>query len=320
MQRISIWLWVALGGAVLQGISLGSDFYITGGERKGAWQGIPHTSDLLFFSTIAVIVLLILAGVNRSPLRGRTVGLAVGIVGLLAALQLGYRMIVPPFGCLTYGACGFSGGGADVTLLTGIWVGLVGSVAVALGGFLHAFTGAARRTPARPPVAARQEGMTPWLGLAALSAVGMFVFGFTIFSFYTVTGFLGQQGTASWSGWLSIPHTSSLVLALGVAVLVLAVAAARNRAPLSPASLGALVGVLGFIAATRILFRMFESPFTNAGGGSTTVGSVTIQPAGYVSLAFAVLVVVAGIVQAVMYREETAERREPVGEPVPGSA
>ncbi len=319
MQRISVWLWVALGGAVLQGIALGSDFYITGGERKGAWQGIPHTSDLLFFSAVVAIVLLILAGVNRSPLRGRTVGLAVGIVGLLAALQLGYRMIVPPFGCLTFWACGLSGG-SDVTLLTGIWIGLVGSVAVALGGFLHAFTGAARRTPARPPVAARQEGMNPWLGLAALAAVGMFFFGFTIFSFYTVSGFLGQEGTASWGGWLSIPHTSSLVLALGVAVLVLAVAAARNRSPLSPSSLGALIGVFGFIAAARILFRMLESPFTNAGGGSTTVGSVTIEPAAYVSLAFAVLVAVAGIVQAVMYREEAAERREPVGEPIAGRA
>ncbi|MDQ3769520.1 MAG: hypothetical protein M3370_08615, partial [Actinomycetota bacterium] len=106
----------------------------------------------------------------------------------------------------------------------------------------------------------------------------------------------------------------------GVAVLVLAVAAARNRSPLSPSSLGALIGVFGFIAAARILFRMLESPFTNAGGGSTTVGSVTIEPAAYVSLAFAVLVAVAGIVQAVMYREEAAERREPVGEPIAGRA
>lgn len=318
MQRISIWLWVALGGAVLQGIALGSDFYVTGGERKSAWMGIPHTSDLLLLSAVVAIVLLILAGVDRSPLRGRTVGIAVGVVGLLAALQLGYRMIVPPFGCLTFWACGFSSGGPDVTLLAGIWIGLVGSVAVALGGFLHAFSRAARETPARPPVAARQEGMNPWLGLAGLAAVGMFFFGFTIFSFYTVSGFLGQGGTASWGGWLSIPHTSSLVLLLSVAVLVLVAAAARNRAPLSPSSLGALVGVLGFIAGARILFRMFVSPFTSAGGGTTQVATVTIQPAAYVALAFAVLVVVAGVVQAVMYREP-AERRESLGEPLAGS-
>lgn len=318
MQRISIWLWVALGGAVLQGIALGSEFYISGGERKGAWLGVPHTADLLLLSALVTIVLLLLAGVDRSPLKGRNVGLAVGIVGLLAALQLAYRMIIPPFGCLTY-ACSPSEA-KGVTLLTGIWVGLVGSVAVTLGGFLHAFTRAARGTPARPPVGARQEGMNPWLGLAGLGAVGMFLFGYTIFDFYRVSGFLGQQGTATWGGWLSTPHTSSLVLAMTVAVLVLVVAAGRERSPLSPSSLGALIGVLGFIAGARILFRMFESPFSSAGGGSTQVGTVTIQPAAYVALACAVLVVVAGIVQAVTYREAPAERREAVGEPVPGGA
>jgi len=319
VQRISMWLWIALGGAVLQGIALGSEFYIFNGERKGAWLGVPHVSDLLLLSSVVTIVLLLLAGVNRSPLRGRTVGITVGIVGLLAALQLVYRMLIPPFGCLTFG-CSPSEA-KNVTLLTGIWVALIGSVAVVLGGFLHAVTRAARATSARPPIGARQEGMNPWLGLAGLSAVGMFVFGYTIFDFYVVSGFLGQQGSSSWGGWLSTPHTASLVLALAVAVVVLVVAAGRERAPLSPSSLGALIGVLGFIAAARILFRVFESPFSSAGGSSTDVGTVTVQPAAYVALAFAVIVVVSGIVQAAMYREAPAERREAVGgEPAPGSA
>lgn len=318
MQRISLWLWVALGGAVLQGLALGSEFYIVGGERKGAWLGLPHTSDLLLASVLVTIVLLVLAGVGRSPLRGRNVGLAVGVVGLLAALQVAYRMWIPPFGCLTF-SCSPSEA-SDVTLLTGIWMALIGSVVVAVGGFLHAVTGAARETAARPPVAVRQEGMNPWLGLAGLGAVGMFVFGFTIFDFYVVSGFLGQEGSSSWSGWLSIPHTSSLVLALGVAVVVLALAAGRQRAPMGPSSLGALIGTLGFIAGARILFRMFESPFSSAGGSTTEVGTVTIQPSAYVALAAAALVVVGGIVQAAMYREAPAERRESVGQPVPGSA
>lgn len=318
MPRISLWLWAALGGAVLQGIALGSDFYVSGGERKSAWMGVPHASDLLLLSVLVTIVLLVLSGVGRSPVRGRTVGLFVGIVGLLAALQVAYRMWIPPFGCLTY-SCSPSEAG-DATLLTGIWIALIGSIVVAVGGFLHAFAGAARETAARPPVAARQEGPNPWLGLAGLAAVATFFFGFTIFDLYTVSGFVGQEGTSSWSGWLSIPHTSSLVLALGAAVVVLVVAAGRGRSPLSPSALGATIGVLGFIMGARILFRMLESPFTSAGGATTQVGSVTVEPGGYIALASAALVVVAGIVQAAMYREAPAERRGSVGEPVPGSA
>ena len=35
--------------------------------------------------------------------------------------------------------------------------------------------------------------MNPWLGIAALAAVAQFVFGYTFLTFYTVTGFVGQQ-------------------------------------------------------------------------------------------------------------------------------
>lgn len=312
MQRISVFLWVALAGAVLQLTALGSDFYIVGDERRDAWLGIPHTSDLILASALVTILLLALTAANRSPLRGRNVGIVVGVLGLLATLQLAYRMWIPPFGCLQYG-CSPSEA-QDVTLLTGIWVGLAGNVLATLGGFLHAASPSAGRAQARPWVASAQGGMSPWLGVAALGAVAMFVFGFVGFDFYTVTGFVGNQEPQTWGGWLSIPHTSSLVLAMALGVVGLAWAAGRERSPLGPSALGAVIAVLGFIAGSRILFRILEPPFTAAAGRTQHVGSVAIELPAFLSLAGAVVVVVAGIAQAVTHRE-TAARAEPAPGP-----
>lgn len=304
MQRVTLWLWLTLAGSALQLVALFSDFYVVEGQVRDAWFGIPHASDLILLSALVAIGMLALTALRRNPLRGRNVGLTVGIVGLLATLQLGYRMIIPPFGCLTY-SCGPSEA-AEVTLLTGIWIGLVGCVAVTLGGFLHAFSPTARDTPALSWAARTQGDMNPWLGLAAVGAIGQFVFGYTFFNFYTVTGFVGNEGAQSWGGWLATPHTSSFVLALSVVISGLVVAAARGRSPLSPAALGGVIAVLGFAAASRILYRIIESPFSNAGGSETTVGSVAINPAAYLSLIAAIVVVVAGIAQIVVSRQPRA--------------
>lgn len=312
MRRISIFLWLALAGAVLQLTALGSDFYILGDERKDAWLGIPHASDLILASAVVTVVFWVLSAWGRTPVRGRYAGLAVGVVGLLAALQLAYRMVVPPFGCLTY-ACGFDAG-REVTLLTGIWIGLIGSALATVGGFGHAFSRAGRETEARSWLARDQLGMSPWLGLAALGAVGQFVFGFTAFTFYTVTGFAGQQGTSTWGGWLSIPHTSSLVLLMSVAILFVVAAAARERSPLTAPAVGAAIAIFGFIAGSRVLFRILEPPFSAAGGSTTDVGTVTVELGGWLSLASAVLALVAGTVHAALHREKAAaeavERKE----------
>lgn len=308
MRRISLFLWVALAGAVLQLTALGSDFYVVGDKRRDAWLGIPHASDLLLASAVVTVVFLALNAWDRSPVRGRHAGLAVGVAGLLATLQLGYRMIVPPFGCLAYG-CGLEAA-QEVTLLTGIWIGLVGSVLATVGGFGHAFSRAAGETQPHSWRAPVQAGMSPWLGLAALGAVGQFVFGFTTFTFYTVSGFFGQRGISAWGGWLSIPHTSSLVLLMSAATLFVVMAAARERSPLSPPAVGAAIAVFGFIAASRLLFRILEPPFSAAGGESTEVGSVTIEWGGWLSLASAVIVLIAGIVHAALHRtEEQADTR-----------
>ena len=304
MRRISLFLWVALAGAVLQLTALGSDFYIVGGKRRDAWLGIPHASDLILASAVVTVVFLLLIALDRSPVRGRSAGLAVGVVGLLATLQLGYRMIVPPFGCMTYG-CGLDAA-REVTLLPGIWFGLVGCVLATVGGFGHAFSRPARETEARPWRAPAQGGMTPWLGLAALGAVGQFVFGFTAFAFYTVSGFAGMRGTSAWGGWLSIPHTGSLVLLMSAATLFVVATAARERSPLSPPAIGAAIAIFGFIAASRLAFRILEPPFSAAGGEATHVGSVKIELGGWLSLASAVLVFVAGLVHAALHRK--AER------------
>ncbi len=320
MQRISMWLWIAVGGAVLQLSSLGSNFYVINGKdgntTRDAWLGIPHASDLILASAVVTIIALVLSARSRSPVSGRTLGLAVTIVGGLAAAQLVYRMFVPPFGCLTYSACGTTAK-ADVTLLTGIWMGLGGCALALLGGLGHTFSAAARRTLAAPVIAERQAGMTPWLGLAGLGAVVAFVAPFTLFKVYRVDGFLGAKSSATWGGWLSLPHTSSLVLIAAIVTVGLVVAVARQRSVLSPSAIGATIGVLGFIVASRELFRILEPPFSSAGGSDTPVGTVTILPAFWIGFAAAVIVCVAAIVQAFLYyRESIADEPAKVATPV----
>jgi hypothetical protein len=298
-----LWLWVALASAILQIVALfGPDFYFAEGERKDAWFGIPHASDLILLSAIVAIGSVILMALGRNPLRGRGMGLAVGVIGLVATLQLLYRMLVPPFGgdvpansdiigagCLYY--CSPSQA-APADLLFGIWLALLGCLAVTVGGFLYAYSRAARQAPARPWVAQTQSGMSPWLGLAALGAVGQFVFGYTFFTFYTTAGDNG--GEVYWSGWLPTPHTSSLVLLISVLVVGLAWTAARGRAPLGPAALGIAVAVLGLVSTSRIFYRIVSSPF---GSGGSEIGI-----AAYLSLISAILVIVAGVVHAIVQR------------------
>ena len=308
MRGITIWLWLALVGVVLQLIALvGPDFYLYEGERQDAWYGIPHTSDLILLSAMVAVGLSVATALGRNPVRGRSVGMIIGVVGLLATLQLGYRMIAPPFkfelgstetiglfgSCLFYCA---PGNAADATLLAGIWIAFIGCLAVTLGGFLHAFSRTAQETPARPWIASRQTGMNPWLGLAALGAVGQFVLGFTFFIFYTTPS--DQGGEISWSGWLPSPHTSSLVLAVSLVVIGLVWAAARGKAPLNPAALGGLIAVSGLISTYRIFYRIVQPPFGD--------GPVEIGVAAYLSLIAAILIVVSGIVHAVTQRQAAA--------------
>lgn len=320
MRRISIWLWAALAGAVLQFVALGSNFYVVqgkmGAQTRDAWLGIPHTSDLILASALVTVLAVALSARGQSALRGRNLGLLVGILGALATAQLVYRMFVPPFGCLTYTACGTTAK-SDVTLLAGIWIGLAGCGLAALGGLGHAFTAAARRTEAAPPIAAQQAGITPWLGLSALGLAVAFVAPFTGFKVYEVEGFFGGKGTSTWSGWLSIPHTSSLVLACALIGGVLVGAAARRRAPLSPAALGATLGVLAFIVAARELYRIVQSPFKTAGGQTdVAVGTVNILAPFWIGFAGAAVAILAAIVQVVLYYRESTAAEEHQAAPV----
>lgn len=303
MQRITPWLWVVLGGAILQFVALPMDFYVAEGERRDAWFGIPHTSDLILFSAIVAVGLFAVTILGRNPVRGRSVGLIIGIVGLLATLQLVYRMIVPPFGGFVPENSGIIGTGClyycppsaaePADLLLGIWIAFLGCLAVTLGGFLHASNRTARETPARPWIASRQTGMNPWLGLAALGAVGQFVFGYTFFTFYTTAA--DDGGVTAWSGWLPAPHTSSLVLAVSLAAVGLVVLAARGRSPLNPLALGGALAVLGLISTYRIFYRIAIPPF----GSGAEIGI-----AAYLSLLAAALILVSGLVYAVTQREQ----------------
>ncbi len=300
MQRMTLWLGLAVVGAVLQLYAITSDFYVFEGETRDAWFGIPHASDLLLLSALVAVALFVLTIIGRNPLSGRGVGLFVGIVGLLATLQLGYRMIVPPFDGFVPSNSDIIGGGClfyclpsqavDAQLLPGIWIGFIGCLAVAVGGFLHAFSGAAQNTRANPWIARSQTGMTPWLGLAALGAIGQFVFGYTFFTFYITPG---DTGETYWSGWLPSPHTSSIVLGLTLAVAGLVWAASRGRAPLGPMAFGGLIAALGLLSTYRIFFRIIEPPF----GDSADIGF-----AAYLSLLSAIIIIVAGLAHAVTQR------------------
>ncbi|MGI8650264.1 MAG: hypothetical protein ACR2KW_07790 [Rubrobacter sp.] len=301
MQRMTLWLGLAVTGAALQLYAISSDFYVFEGETRDAWFGIPHASDLLVLSALVAVVLAVLTIIGRNPLSGRGIGLFVGIIGSLATLQLGYRMIVPPFdgfvppnsnivgsGCLFY--C-LPSQAVDAQLLPGIWIGFIGCLAVAVGGFVHAFSGKARNTQANPWIARSQTGMTPWLGLAALGAIGQFMFGYTFFTFYITPADTG--GETYWSGWLPSPHTSSIVLGLTVAVVALVLYASRGKAPLNPMAFGGLIAFLGLVSAYRIFFRIIEPPF----GDGANIGF-----AAYLSLLSAVLIVVAGLVHIITQR------------------
>lgn len=314
-QYLSPWLWVATAGAVLQLMALGSDFYSVPGadgeaaSRKGAWLGIPHTSDLILVSAVIAIVLFALTAANRSPARGRGTGLWIGVVGLLATVQLGYRMIAPPFAIniegdqtvanLFSGDCQFycspaAAAQAGTELLTGIWFGIVGCVLVTIAGFAHAAGPRAASSPARSWAAAAQPGPGPWLALAAIGSAASFIIAYTVFPFYVTPG---QGGAVSWSGWLPTPHTSSLVLALAVAAVWLVVLAARGRSPLGPAALGGALAMIGFVIASRIFLRILQPPFG---------GPAEIQLPAYIALVAAVLVIIAGVAHAVGARRVPA--------------
>ncbi|MDQ3506682.1 MAG: hypothetical protein M3494_01500 [Actinomycetota bacterium] len=301
MRKITLWLGLTVVGAALQLYAITSDFYIFEGEVRDAWFGIPHASDLLVLSALVAVALFVLTAIGRNPISGRGIGLFVGIVGSLATLQLGYRMIVPPFDGLVPSNSDIIGGGClfyclpsqavDAQLLPGIWIGFIGCLLVAVGGFLHAFSPAARNTQARSWIARSQTGMTPWLGLAALGAIGQFVFGYTFFTFYITPADTG--GETYWSGWLPSPHTSSIVLGLTVAVAALAWYASRGKSPLNPMAFGGLIAFLGLLSTYRIFFRIIEPPF----GDGADIGF-----AAYLSLLSAILIIVAGLVHAVTQR------------------
>src|SRR5262249_29137223 len=259
MTALTVPLWLALAGALLQFVSLGTDFYLWEGTRQTAWFGVPHTSELIVLSALVAGGLVGLIAANRSPLPGQNGGLPIGPVGLLATLQLIYRMIPPPFGgrvpehativgdsCLYY--C-WPSEAASADLLPGIWMALAGSLMVTLGGFAHALAPQNQHLPARSWRAQVRPRMNGWLGLRALGAIGQFGFGYTFFTFYRT---IRQDGTTTWSGWLPTPHTGSVVLAVTALVVGLVWSVSRGRPPLAAAPIGAVIAVLGFVSTARI--------------------------------------------------------------------
>lgn len=297
MQALSAGLWLALVGAVLQVASVFTDFYVYKDVRKSAWFGVAQTSEMILWSALLAIALVGLTAAGRSPVSGKTVGRILGVIGSLTALQVFYRMNAPPFdaevpqhvsivgtSCLYY--C-WPSQAVAAEVLSGMWIALAGCIMVAAGGALHLTSGKAQDSPARPWIAAEQSGATPWLGLAGLGAVGQFLFGYTFFTFYRTVRANGVP--TSWSGWLPAPHTAWLVFMITVIVVGLVWLAIRERAPLPPKRLGLAIAALGTVSAGRMAYRMYQPPFRM---------DAEIGPAAYLALASAVLIVVAGCMQA----------------------
>lgn len=314
MHRLTVWLWLVFVGAVLQLGALTTKFYVYEGDEQSAWMGIPTTSELILFSAIVALANFLLTAGGRPPVSGKTLGKIVGAAGLIAGLQLAYRMIAPPFGgrvpehaTIIGDSCLYwcpPGQAEPAQLLPGIWVALAGCIAVAIGGFLHSRTRTAEQTPAVSWAAPVQSGLTPWLALAALGVTGLFVFGFTLFTFFRT---IGTRGETTWSGWLPMPHTASLTFAVTATILALVWAASKYRAPLNPAALGALIAVLASIATSRVLYRIIEPPFGR-------MSDLEIGPAAYVAVAAGLMAVFAGIMQALTQRDA---RERPESSPAP---
>lgn len=310
---ISLGLWIALAAAVVQLTSIGSDFYMVGEHVRDAWLGIPHATQLVLPSALTTSVLAGLAAGGRSPVSGRTAGIVIAVVGLVAVAQIGYRMLVPPFqGCLTYN-CGFEPK-ADVTLLAGIWMALIGSIVAVVGGVLHAASRVARQTPGHFWRSHEQTGMTPWLGIASLSAAVMFLLGHLLLPFYTVQGGPADQ----WTAWGSIPHTAGLVLLMAGVIIGLAVAAGRGRSPMTPTGLGATIAVLALVATARHAYRMVVSPFYSGPAEGVFTEGADINLAAWLGLVFGILTIVAGIVHAAQHRDTRTSTARPETAASPG--
>lgn len=303
MRNITMGLWIVLAGVALQLGSLTTDYFSYQGKAQSAWMGLPTTAELILFCAVVAAVAVGLAATRRSPLAGSGTGLLAAAAGVIAALQLSYRMIAPPFGgevpdhvTILGNSCLFwclPSQAEPARILPGAWVALAGCLSVALGGLLHSRSRVAKQTDAVSWVAPVQTGLTPWLSLAALGAVGQLVFGFTFFSFFRTIGRSGTETT--WSGWLPMPHTASWIFATTIVILLLVRAASRGRAPLEPFALGGLIAGLAAIASVRIWFRILSSPF-----GPTS--QVEIMPGAYLSLMAALLCLAAAIVHAVRFR------------------
>ncbi len=314
MQRTTIWLWLTMCGAavvLLQFTSIGLPFYQVGEKVRDSFFAIPHTADLMILATLVAITLFVLTMKGRAPIQGRTVGLVIGFIALLAVLQLGYRMMAPPFvgpkadfnglfstGCYFYCWPSMATKG---TLLPGIWVSFAGMVTIMLGGFLHSMSQTAKQTAAVDLSVKHQAGVNAWLLIAATSAVGSFIAGYTQFVFFGGRPNSNPEvATMGFSGWSASPHTSGLVLFVAMAVVALVWLAKKQRSFLSPVGIGAAIAVMGAITASRIFYRINVMPFK--GGVFPEIGI-----AAYIALGLAVLVAVAGIIYALTNRKSTAE-------------
>ncbi|MDX1658006.1 MAG: hypothetical protein R3343_04230 [Nitriliruptorales bacterium] len=312
MRAFSVGLWIALAAGVIQFTAIGADFYQVGETVRDAWFGIPHTTQLLLVSALVTFTLAGFAAGGRSPVSGRTAGIIIAAVALVATAQLAYRMAVPPFrGCLTFN-CGFTPNADNVTLLSGIWIALIGNVGALIGGVLHAASSAAKETRANFWVSRSQTGMTPWLGIAGLSMAIMVVVGYLVMPFYTVQGGPNQ----SWTGWMAIPHTAGLVALMALIIIGLVVAAARSRSPMSPSALGATIAILALVATVRTGYRIAVSPFYSGPAEGVFEAGAQIELAAWLALAFGIVAVIAGIAHAVTNQDAP----EPAHEPTPSPA
>ena len=122
---------VAAGGAVLLLVALfalpafavrsGGTLAVTGraGMSLDGWQALTSTRWVLLITIVACVALVVLAVSQRAPAVPVTVALVSCLLGDLSSLLLLYRLIDHP----------------GLTARSGIYLGLVGALAIGYGGY-----------------------------------------------------------------------------------------------------------------------------------------------------------------------------------------
>ena len=92
------------------------------------WLPTPHTGSLVLAISVGVVTLVSRTAVKQAPLRAQPLGALIALLGLLAFVRIGYRILVPPFGS------------DQVEVAPAAWLALTSAALIMVGGLMQAIT------------------------------------------------------------------------------------------------------------------------------------------------------------------------------------